>query len=210
MPTDHPDGTFPVAFIMADIKMPVDIQAQYVTLAVDIKAQTLSQVNINIAAQTLGQLNVNIAASAITMNVAVTGTANISVTAQTVGVYLQPEWASKEGKEKGWLYSGSQKPPAGTVEGEYVVNAGKTLFITSIQASCHAYMAADGDKLHSFRAYVHDSADNFDLMFGGVGGGSVDLGKSLRVDGGGSVYATVTNTSNHDCNLSVSWQGYEI
>ena len=81
---DYPDYTDLVQLVGSDIMMPVDIQAQYVTLeidivaqsvgniAIDVAAQTIGNIGIDIKAQTLAQLNINLAASAITLNISVT------------------------------------------------------------------------------------------------------------------------------------------
>jgi hypothetical protein len=53
MGQDHPDGTLPVALSKADIKIPVDIQAQYTDLDINIKSQA-ADVTIDIEAQSVG------------------------------------------------------------------------------------------------------------------------------------------------------------
>lgn len=209
MPTDHPDGTFPVALIMADIMMPVDIQAQYVTLDVDITAQSIGNISIDIAAQTIGNLDVNIAASEVTINVAVTGTANIDITAQTVGIYLIPDWATKEGNSK-VLHGGNIDVVRGSgATVNYTVPAGKTLYVNYLVAANWAYHSADGDSNQMCIALLAiDGAVK--VYIGGNGGVGVPLTTPFRVDAGEELGATVQNWANHNTCVDVTVMGYEI
>ena len=77
----------PIDIQGAYIQLPVDIQGQYVALQIDIVAQSVGNIGIDIKAQTLSQLNVNIAASDITLNVAIQSSAatlNVNITGQTL------------------------------------------------------------------------------------------------------------------------------
>ncbi len=154
---DYPDWTSAVHLVGTEIMLPVDIQAQYVTLGVDIVAQTVGNITIDIAAQTVGNIHVNLAASAITMNVnissqtaninvnlaasaitisvAVTGTANINITAQTVGIYGERDWAAFQN------YDLLLTVTASFVQDEekniitYTVPSGKVLYVNDLSFS---------------------------------------------------------------------------
>ena len=105
----------------------IDIAASAITLDVNLKSQT-ANINIDIAAQTAGNLAVNITASAVTLNMNLEASAitlNIDMHTQSVGIYLQPEWAAKEGIDKDitGIYGG------GGYIIDYTVPAGKELRI---------------------------------------------------------------------------------
>jgi len=91
---DWPDYTRAVDIVAQTIEtLGVDIEAQTLeTLKVDIAAQTLAELNVNIAAQTISTLTVDIAAQTIDkLVVEVTGTASISIDAQTIYVNIKHE-----------------------------------------------------------------------------------------------------------------------
>jgi len=178
MALDHPDGTYPGVVSKCDIKLPVDIQAQYVNLDVDVVAQTIGNLNVDIAAQTIGNLAVNIAASAITMNVTVTGTANINIIAQTVGIFLQPEWAAKEGTDKD--LSGSSAADLGTAYMiiTYTVPAGKTLFISHFGAHTRITSGNVIAKIWNHTTMIVKA------ITGGAQGCSMPLNKPIVIPGG--------------------------
>lgn len=105
----------------------IDIAASAITLDVNLKSQT-ANINIDIAAQTAGNLAVNITASDVTLNMNLEASAitlNIDMHTQSVGIYLQPEWAAKEGIDKDitGIYGG------GGYIIDYTVPAGKELRI---------------------------------------------------------------------------------
>lgn len=261
MPQDHPDGTIPMIFTKADVKMPVDIQAQLLTLdinikaqdakvaitinatditgqipidikaatakvsikinatditgnlPIDIKTQTLGQVNVNIKAQTLSQLNVNIAASAATVTVSVTGTANISITAQSVGVYLKPDWETKEGNDKNFQVVA----PVGGMsfaDTEYIayeVPGGKTLYICGISFLIRAHDAADYDHFLYGEVYLWDfSVGVTPVHLGGLGGGGLPLSKPMKVAAGDFFRLTIRSFANVTVDMIGSAFGYEI
>ena len=256
MPQDHPDGTMPAIIVMADIKVPVDMQGQTLTLdinikaadakvgitinatditgniPIDIKAQTVGDIGIDIKAatakvgitinaadvtgniavdikaQTIGNINVNLAASTATVTVSVTGTAQIDIEAQSVGVYLQAEWSVLQGDAKSFVPSGA----VATGEAKYVeytVPAGKTLYITLVTFSSRGSLAADRDKPQMVIADIIDDA--FTVFYeGSNGGGGLPLTTPLKCDAESDMYFRVTNWSNHDCNIAGIFRGYEI
>ena len=77
---DYPDYTDLVQLVGSDIIVPINIQTQSITLAMDIVAQTVGNIGIDIKAQTLAELNVNIIASAVTLNINIASqTVNLNV-----------------------------------------------------------------------------------------------------------------------------------
>ena len=133
-----------------------------------------------------------------------------TINAQSVGVYLNPEWQTKEGNDKNFGYYGTDVATNGKANGSYEVTTGKTLYITSIQAYMYAYAAADRDKAQHFVTEVYDDDSTFKVMFGGDGGGVLDLSRPLVVDAGNRINFYIRNYANHSCNIGISAQGYEI
>ena len=129
---------------------------------------------------------------------------------QTVGVLLQPEWAVKEGVDKNFSYYGVDKATADYATGSYLVPVGKTLFLNSLQTYCNAFNAADRDKPQHFLAEAYTDSGNFKVQFGGDGGKVLDLTRTLRIDAGDIVNFYIYNRSNHNCNIGIGAQGYEI
>jgi len=91
---DWPDYTRAVDIVAQTIEtLGVDIEAQTLeTLKVDIAAQTLAELNVNITSQTIATLAVDISAQTIDkLVVEVTGTASVSIDAQTVYLNIKHE-----------------------------------------------------------------------------------------------------------------------
>lgn len=193
------------------IMMPVDIQAQYVTLDIDIVAQTVGNINIDIAAQTVGNLNVNIAASAVTITVSVTGTANISITAQSVGVYLQPDWQAKEGRDKNFRIEGTAR---GWLEGgyiAYIVPTGRTLYITGMSIVVRPSLASNSVYNHNATAYIYNATNSIFLaQISGFGGAGLTFSKPFSISTGKVFRLYIYCYSNFDCELTGYAWGYEI
>jgi hypothetical protein len=147
---------------------------------------------INITAQDLANLVINIAA-------------------QSVGIYLQPEWAAKEGKDKNFLaYS------AGVVPGDgpsivYTVPAGKTLYITQIAWFSCAADGADRELNQMCSSLLYNATtDTFYQSIGGNGGGSCIYNKPYVIPAGQQIQIYCTNESNHTTNAYITAQGYEV
>jgi len=219
---DYPDWTDLVQIIGSDIMvpidiqgsyimLPVDIQAQYVTLEIDIVAQSVGNIAIDIAAQSIGNLNVNIAASAVTMNVAVSGTANINITAQTVALANQAEWAAQKGAGVNKTAFGEEVATGGNAYTSHTVATGKTLYICGLSFYIFATAPADGDKNQIGYAYLRNHTDNKELAYiGGNGGGGITFPKPIELVAGKVLRAYVVNWSNHVCDIGVSTWGYEL
>ena len=214
------------------IMLPVDIQAQYVTLDIDIVAQTVGAIDvditamtigpididiaaqsigniaIDIAAQTIGNLNVNIAASAVTMNVAVTGTANISITAQDVGIFLTPDWYAKEGQ--GIYLRGTSVDLDSRQFDVPIVNAivptGKIWYI--YQWSGYAFPNA-GWALHGIAGYLKVGS-NIITDTGGVAGFATTLPVPIKATAGVNVCTLGLNFCDVTAIVYMAVSAYEV
>jgi len=188
-------GEFYIETKVKDGLAQIDIAATEVTIPIRIESQ-VTNLDVNIAAQTIGNLDINIAASDITMNVAVTGTANISINAQTIGVYLQPEWAAKEGTHKtlDGLASGISFGEEAAIN--YTVPAGKTLFINSFSGRSNSDVAENADANQICGGYISVAGDYF-AQIGGNGGFSMLFPVPVVASSGQLVIATIYNYSNH-------------
>ena len=226
------DIMVPIDVQGAYIMLPVDIQAQYVTLEMDIVAQTIGNIDVDIAAQSVGNiavsiaasavtldvkitassvtLNVNIAASSVTLTVSVSGTAQIDIETQSVGVSFQGEWQVEQGKQKHFRGSGTNISSGNfaTVV-SYTVPSGKNLYVYSFCFAIRATDAADRNNNQIGIASLF-RADAAYLDFGANGGGSYTLGAPMKVAAYESINLLVYNMANHNCNLTGSVLGYEV
>lgn len=237
MTQDFPDYTDLMHIIGADIMvpidiqgayimMPVDIQAQYVTLDINIKTQELESININIVAQSLENLNINIAAQdadidvnitnatinvAGTLTVIVAGSAAINFTAQNVGIYLQPEWAVKEGTDKSIGGATVEVAAWDKAMYDYAVPGGKTLQLVHFGGYIFSDVEAEGDQFIRCQAFIEDltSGEHF-FLAGGESGFSIDSPRSITIPGGRTCRITIFNRSNKVCNVGAEAIGYEV
>ena len=222
----------PIDIQSSYIMMPVDIQGQYVTLDIDIVAQAVGNIDIDIAAQTVGNISVNLAASAITLAVDIKtqtvgsidvdisaqtiGDLTISVDAQTVGVYLQPEWAALQGTDKNFWASDTGKAYTEEVRATYNLPDGKTLYVTGMSGSIWAETNTDFDHFFYFMARVqaiYGAGAVKYTTFGGIGGGFANFLKPIKIVASGEivpVYFQIFNTSNLGANMEVAGWGYEL
>jgi len=214
------------------ITLDIDIVAQTVgNISVDIAAQTLGNIAIDIAAQTVGSIAVNLAASDITLNVnissqtanlnvdikassvtltvTVSGTAEIDIEAQSVGIYLQPDWGAKTGIDKNFFTLGADKTWKQTETTEYTVPSGKELYIYGLAIAIDADVATDYDHFLYVKAWLNVGAVS-KLMIGGLGGGQVQLTKPLVITENVQYQQLVSNEANLTCNIFVSSWGVEI
>ncbi|GAI34089.1 unnamed protein product [marine sediment metagenome] len=134
--------------------------------------------------------------------------ADVVIAAQVAGVYLQPEWATKEGQDKNFYFHKDDATTGIWATGSYRAPVGKTLYITSIQAGSRARFPADRDLPQHLTGYVYTS--DFNVHFGGNGGAVLNFTNPLRVDAEVLVVFYVYNQSNHECAISLTAQGYEI
>jgi len=210
------DIMMPIDIQSSYIMMPVDIQAQYMNLAIDIKAQTIGNLTIDIAAQSIGQLNVNIKASDITLNVtvanasinvAVTGTANISITAQSIGILLQPEYASHQGTDKNVSGYASIGLNTGAYVVTYTVPTGKICYVTQFGAVW--YLSSPTASIGG-RALLECPGATVVAMVGGENGASFVLSKPVKATAGQTIRVYVLGHSATSGILYGVFNGYEV
>lgn len=136
--------------------------------------------------------------------------ADVVIAAQVAGIYLQPEWASLQQLDMNFNYPGVNVATGGNANGAYVVPAGRTLFITSIQAYIYGFAAGDRNSNQFFVGEAYTDSGSFTVQFGGNGGAILDFTKSLRVDALDTVNFYIRNYANHNVNMGISIQGYQI
>lgn len=126
-----------------------------------------------------------------------------------VKVYLTPEWAAKEGTDKNLNGSASAVSFGAGKWIYYAVPAGKTLYVTSVQAGAYADAAADGD---SNQICLLSVARGGASIAWGVGNGGVvlPLSKPIVLDAGEVFWLGCHSYANHDVDVVVSAQGYEV
>jgi len=230
------DIMVPIDIQGAYIMLPVDIQAQWATLEISIVAQTVEFLTVDIAAQTIDKLDINLAASDIilSMNLAasaiildinikditagvtfnignIEGPFNIFIgTIQTVGLYLQPEWAAKTGIEKYIRAEAENKPYGGFDFTNYTVTDGKTLYITTVVGLFFANEPADADKPQMGAVVLQNiTLAKILLILGGNGGCAATLPTPIKV-GENEIFQIRLNTyGNHDMDPDATALGYE-
>lgn len=121
---DLPDYTRAVDIVAQTItELAIDIAAQTLaTLAVDIKAQTLEAIAVDIAAQTVEALGVNITGQDLAQII-------IKIAAQTVAVYTARDWATTEDADKSLTGTSTTSVVEWNPIISYTPAAGKVLYI---------------------------------------------------------------------------------
>ncbi len=128
-----------------------------------------------------------------------------------VGVYLQPEWAAKEGTDKTFTADGSNITRGLYVLEDYLVPADKTLYIVSLSFAGFGFAAGDSDNNQFCEGSLMNLTDNeIYVSLAGNGGASIVLSKPAVFKAGKTMRIFEYNRANHACYLTVSAQGYEI
>lgn len=216
----------PVDVQMAYIMMPVDIQAQYVTLDIDIVAQTVGNIAIDVAAQSVGSIDINLAASAITLDIniksitggvtfaigSVSGTVDIKIaSAQSVGVWVQAEWAALQGQHKTFVVADVNVASGGSDYSEYTIPTGKVLYITAFAGTIFATNEADRDKNQICYGIIWNQGGGTAIFaIGGNGGFGTSFPTPIKIVAGTVVRFTVCNYSGHLCTIGATAIGYEL
>jgi len=218
-----------VEFLTVDIaaqtidKLDINLAATDITLGINITSIT-GGVTFNIGTVT-GTVKVNMTASAIVLDINIKnitagvtfnignieGPFNIFIgTIQTVGIYLQPEWAAKTGIDKNF-YAGINEVGFDYEEwGTYTVTAYKTLYIQGMSFAVYAFNSADADKPQHGVAYlIRYIADEILATIGGDGGGSITFPKPIAIPSNVRVEYGIFCETAHDSNLRMTVWGYE-
>lgn len=212
MATDYPDWTSQVNITGSDVTIDVDIIQQSVgNINVDIAAQSAGDITVDISAQSIGNIDVNLAASDITVIVTVTGTAQIDIETQSVGIYLQPGWAALQGTDKNFYLGGNSIAVNGEASADYVVPAGKTLFICGCSFIGWGHAAADRDKMQICALELKDVTEiaHF-VMLGANGGAGLALSKPVVVPSEHTLSFLLYNLSNHVMDIYGTFWGFEV
>lgn len=203
-------GNIPIDIKVATAKVAISITAGDVTgnIPINIAAKTMGNIGIDIKAQTVAQLNVNIAASAITMNVSVIGTATISITAQTVGIYLESEWEALAGNGKVYKVEAADCFFGYEVGEIKTIPAAETFVAHTLTGYCHAHRDAEADFNQFFSVRI---ALGVELIFriGGNGGFALPINPPLKVAGGVEMTITISSWANHKTDMGAFIIGYQ-
>ena len=189
MSIDLPDYTLPISLQAIDVDvLPIDINIENASAGVTF--------NVNIASQSLDWVDVNIRAAVATVS--------INIKAQQVGVYLQPEWAAKEGEDV-------NLSAASTISGggqedliDYTVPSGKNLMINDVSV----FRFDESGPAH---AELRDLTAGVSLAFlGGELGCVMVFSKPKRIPSGHRIVVRVTNQSASGALYAASLGGYLI
>jgi hypothetical protein len=133
----------------------------------------------------------------------------MTLNAQSVGVYLQPDWASKEGNAKFLEAGDSLLGYGGTVTCEYTVPVGKVLYVTNLSGACFASNEADGDKNQHFIGWITiDAMTAGDI--GGNGGFAVPFTTPLKATAGQVAKGWISSAANHLVDLWINIVAFEV
>ena len=184
--------------------MPVDIQAQYLNVEVDIVAQTIGNIGIDLKAATVEKINVDISAQTI-------GNLTIDIDAQSVGIYTQPEWAAKELIDKNFIATATNLTFGQLAYGSYTVPGTKALYLCGMSFSIYASASADADINQMGMAYLYNETDIIVLAaLGGNGGGGIAFTKPIRVAANKEFRYYCASYANHEASVIITTWGYEL
>jgi len=135
----------------------------------------------------------------------------IDLEAQSTGMYLQPEWAAKEGIDKEIILTVLLLAADYDVYAEYTVPANKKYYICALAFYIAAYDVADRDKNQIGAASLYVvSPTSMPAVIGGNGGGALVLPKPAVIGGGQTVRLHLRNHTSHTVKGRAMCWGYEI
>lgn len=127
------------------------------------------------------------------------------------GLYLVAEWASFEGTEKTLHATAVDKGYWESTAIEYEVPAGKVFYCSKIACAIVASNAADGDKNQICDMSMGNLTEGVSYTEVGGNGGAIAVHPvPIAFPAGDTFAVTVRNCANHDCNIYISAEGYEI
>ena len=132
---------------------------------------------------------------------------------EKAGLFPEAEWAAVEGRDRQLIVIGLNVATGGSVNTEYLVAAGRTLYINGVAFSSSAVIAADRDNNQIAEAHLAEFIALGWLtreVIGGNGGGELSLPKPRVFPAGARVRLYVYNWANHNCKLEAVARGYEI
>ena len=125
------------------------------------------------------------------------------------GLYLKPEWASKEGLRKSLRVTAENKGYGESFSTTYTVPAGKELRINLVTGWALAANAVDADKNQGFEVWIIVSLV-YVLIVAGNFGLAAPLSAPLIFDAGDVLTYSGICYANHDCYLGFTLSGYEV
>ena len=126
-------------------------------------------------------------------------------------LYLTPEWAAEFGVDKSFSGLGANQAPGAGISAIYNVPAGKTLYIVSMEIASFATNAADADNNQIVRGRIHDdTAAVWKVAIGGNGGAQSVFSRVIKITAGHMITYDCNNNSNHNCDLWLSVEAYEV
>jgi len=135
----------------------------------------------------------------------------MDVVAQMVGVYLQPEWATRTGIDKNFIISGLSLAFQQASNLLYTVPAGKTLFVCGLSFYSYAEVAANADLNQMGFAYAYNLTTKVELAaIGGNGGNGITLPKPVAIPAGNVFLLAAYCVANHLCHVEAYAWGYEV
>ena len=164
--------------------MPIDIQAQYLNLKIDIVAQSIGNININIAGQV--------------------SNVTIAIAAQTVAIALPGEWGAQQDADVQEGNNTSLATQTGGYPLDVTVPTGETWYIT--QWSVVGYSSTQNAP---FRAILECPGGSFRSFFGDDYGGSVICPKPFKVTAGYHVKVYVFNYAGFTATFYAQISGYK-
>lgn len=169
----------------------VNIQGSQITFGFNLQAQE-ADLTVDIAAQTIESIKINI-------------------TAQSVGVFLQADWAALHITDKNINGDEGDVAVDGVLHVFYEIPANTTFFACGMAFNIDGYLAADRDKNQIGKLLLGITGPpELIAGFGGNGGGGMTFSKPIAMDSGRYVDLQLSNRANHAVNLHASCWGYEI
>ena len=146
-----------------------------------------------------------------TVTVNVSGTAQIDIETQSVGIYLQPEWAAKTGIDKTIRVTGPDIGIGESTFTDYVVTTGKTLYVSSFTGSSSGDVAEDRDKMQIVTGHLANLTDSLYFGYcGGNGGFSVSFVTPVAIPSGKKLRIRIENRAGHVSNVYAAISSYEV
>ena len=128
--------------------------------------------------------------------------------AQTVGVFLQPEWAALQRNDL--IVSGWATQNIGTyLTVSYIVPANQVVFINQMGFSIQAELAANRNNNQIGSLVLHHGGLGIELaILGGNGGGHTSFPRPFVFEAGETVVGYVINGANHSVDVWGAFSGY--
>ena len=130
-----------------------------------------------------------------------------------VGVYSIDEWAAREGYDINEYTTVNNIAINGSWDLDYIVPANRELYIVSINIGAFATVDADKDNNQMCHVTLKKILPLPIVVMasrGGNGGAGIVFRKPIRFTAGQTVQLTGHNRANHNQNMSINMQGYEV